>query len=195
MVRTLDPKVLESSSQRIRQSANPTDEEIMRGVVAIPAGTPQVAFKEWAGVCAALCAGRQSIILRKGGIDEGPAGFQPQYESFWLLATQFHQHPEELTAEGASFLEMAAAWQPGEGHIVLPAFARVVECRKLTEWRDVVALEGEHIWSEGTLIKRFTYKTPGLTLLRVELTIPERPMILPTWPELAGCKSWVPLPV
>ena len=35
--------------------------------------TCSIAFKEWAGVCAALAEGRQSLIVRKGGIAEGPA--------------------------------------------------------------------------------------------------------------------------
>ena len=30
------------------------------------------AFKEWAAVCAALDSGRQTLILRKGGLHEGP---------------------------------------------------------------------------------------------------------------------------
>ena len=42
------------------------------------------AFKEWAGVCAALESGRQSVILRKGGIADGPGGFVPDHEAFWL---------------------------------------------------------------------------------------------------------------
>ncbi|NBS89997.1 DUF1802 family protein, partial [bacterium] len=33
----------------------------------------QLACKEWASVCAALASGRQSILLRKGGIAE-PTG-------------------------------------------------------------------------------------------------------------------------
>ncbi len=49
----------------------------------------RTAFKEWAAVCAALSAGRQTVILRKGGIAEGPGGFQPEHGEFWLLPTRF----------------------------------------------------------------------------------------------------------
>lgn len=34
-----------------------------------------IAFKEWDIVCKALEEGRQSLILRKGGIHEGREGF------------------------------------------------------------------------------------------------------------------------
>ncbi len=47
-----------------------------------------VAFKEWADVCAALLDGRQSLILRKGGIEEGPGGFRPEHAAFWLYPTR-----------------------------------------------------------------------------------------------------------
>jgi hypothetical protein len=41
-----------------------------------------IAFKEWAAVCEALAAGRQTIILRKGGIQEGREGFRVQHGEF-----------------------------------------------------------------------------------------------------------------
>ena len=42
--------------------------------------TLNVAFKEWAVVCQALAAGRQSVILRKGGIAEEGGIFRPEYK-------------------------------------------------------------------------------------------------------------------
>ena len=43
------------------------------------------AFKEWAVVCEALGDGRQSIILRKGGIAEGREGFAFAHGEFFLF--------------------------------------------------------------------------------------------------------------
>ena len=54
------------------------------------------AFKEWAVVCAALASGRQSVILRKGGIHEGRDGFRVDHREFWLFPTRFHQEPGEV---------------------------------------------------------------------------------------------------
>src|ERR1700760_1009224 len=63
-----------------------------------------IAFKEWAGVCDALARGRQSIILRKGGIREepGPGAFVPEHDAFWLYPTAVPQAQQGLrtTAEG-----------------------------------------------------------------------------------------------
>ena len=56
-----------------------------------------IAFKEWAGVCQALGDGRQTIIVRKGGIDEGPAGFRPEHRGFLALS-----HPRSPGPAGAS---------------------------------------------------------------------------------------------
>ena len=41
-----------------------------------------VGFKEWALVCAALGSGAQTLILRKGGIAEGRAGFAFKHPEF-----------------------------------------------------------------------------------------------------------------
>ncbi len=61
--------------------------------------TCEFAFKEWAGVCRALGLGRQILVLRKGGIAEGPGGFSPEHESFWLFPTHLHEHQQGLKDE------------------------------------------------------------------------------------------------
>src|SRR4051794_27585132 len=65
-------------------------------IEARPPATCGVAFKEWAGVCDALEDGRQSLILRKGGIDEGPSGFVPEHPAFWLYPTRRHEGEQGL---------------------------------------------------------------------------------------------------
>ena len=47
--------------------------------------TNNVAFKEWAVVCAALASGRQTIILRKGGMEEGRDGFRVEHGALVLV--------------------------------------------------------------------------------------------------------------
>src|SRR5690242_14612220 len=72
-----------------------------------------VAFKEWAGVCAALATGRQSLILRKGGIAEGPEGFAPEHTSFWLYPTHVHEAEQGLrTVQDASDPPIPTATRP-----------------------------------------------------------------------------------
>ena len=55
-----------------------------------------VGFKEWQVVCDALASGRQTVILRKGGIHEGRAGFSFAHESFYLFPTRFHAQGEHV---------------------------------------------------------------------------------------------------
>ena len=45
------------------------------------------AFKEWAIVCEALGSGRQSILIRKGGVAEGRSGFAYEHSEFFLFPT------------------------------------------------------------------------------------------------------------
>src|SRR3954449_9255456 len=68
--------------------------------VRLPA-TCGIAFKEWAGVCDALLEGRQSLIVRKGGIAEGPRGFAPEHEAFWLYPTHVHEAEHGLRGAAA----------------------------------------------------------------------------------------------
>src|SRR5207237_10577046 len=49
-----------------------------------------VGFKEWSLVCDALGRGRQSVILRKGGIAEGRGGFSFRHREFFLFPTFIH---------------------------------------------------------------------------------------------------------
>ena len=55
-----------------------------------------IGFKEWAAVCEALGQGRQSVILRKGGIAEGREGFSFKHSEFFLFPTWFHEQPKKV---------------------------------------------------------------------------------------------------
>src|SRR5205823_2861074 len=84
-----------------------------------------VAFKEWAGVCDALIQGRQSLIVRKGGIREGPGPgvFVPEHAAFWLYPTWVHQAQQGLRRVAD---DLAPVHQPGpDGSVPIRAVARV----------------------------------------------------------------------
>ena len=160
----------------------------------------QIAFKEWAAVCEALAAGRQTIILRKGGIHEGRDGFRVQHQRFWLYPTNFHQAAEALSPDAGDFVKRAlAGTKPGTG-VSAPAtipvrlFAEVAAIHELATESAALNLAGHHIWSEATVRQRFHYKRPGLFLLVVRgYTLPQ-PVEVAQSDEMAGCKSWVTLP-
>jgi len=153
-----------------------------------------IAFKEWAAVCAALAAGRQTIILRKGGIAEGAAGFRVAHREFWLYPTQFHQAPEALVPAAAADLAQAAAWQPPPGEVHLRLAAQVYEVYEIATLETAHRLAGLHVWSPATVEQRFYYRQPGLFLLLVRVHAAAEPLRVPETAAMAGCKSWVPLP-
>jgi hypothetical protein len=153
-----------------------------------------IAFKEWAVVCAALAAGRQTIILRKGGIHEGRDGFRVQHNNFWLLPTNFHQQSDHLAAGADDLLTQVQTEQPPSGEFHLRQFAYVQQVIELGSEAQALALEGLHLWSEKTVRERFHYRQPGLFLLIVRTYQRTTPQVVEEQPSMAGCKTWVDLP-
>lgn len=152
------------------------------------------AFKEWAVVCAALASGRQSLILRKGGIHEGREGFRVEQREFWLFPTNFHQNPEELIPEAHPLLEQVRRECPPEDTLRLDTCAVVQDVIRIGDESQLPRLAGFHVWSHRTLSERFHYRTPGLFALLVRIHRRDEPYRLPNSPHFAGCRSWVDLP-
>jgi hypothetical protein len=150
-----------------------------------------VAFKEWSGVCEALASGRQTLIVRKGGIAEGPGGFSPEHPLFWLYPTHVHQ-PQHGLREGWDRLGGGAAIDQTAA-IQIDALARVEFVRRV-ETPDVLpALEPFHVWTLETLWKRFHYRQSGLWVLGVRVFRTDTAWTLVPSAEQLGCKSWVAL--
>src|SRR5581483_11346419 len=109
------------------------------------------AFKEWAAVCAALSSGRQSLILRKGGIHEGREGFRVEHREFWLFPTAFHQQADALTNDAAEFCAQARRDVPQPGTISIQNYAVVEAVHEIRHAAVLPRLIGLHIWSERTV--------------------------------------------
>ncbi len=152
---------------------------------------PTVAFKEWAAVCLALAGGRQTVILRKGGTHEEGGVFRPEFDRFWLYATQFHEQQQAgLKPEFLPLLE--AAERPPAGTVVLTHVAAVTAVRHLTTLDEVLALDDRHVLTADVVRQRFHYRTPGLYVFEVRVT-PARRLVVPERPAYVGCKTWVHL--
>jgi hypothetical protein len=154
-----------------------------------------IAFKEWASVCEALLAGRQTIILRKGGISEGSAAgvFVPEHLEFWLYPTWVHQAEQGVRerAEGAGSTPSMAP----DGSVPIEALVRVDLIGYVESERVLPALESHHILTAETVLKRFHYRTPGLWVLGARVWRQEPAYSIAATPEHAGCKTWVELEV
>jgi hypothetical protein len=151
------------------------------------------AFKEWAVVCQALSAGRQALILRKGGIAEKDDAFAPESNRFWLYPTWLHQKPEALVEEGRTLLEQVERERPAAGRVRLSNYAEVAGVYHLHDIVGAMKLSGMHLWSDETVQQRFFYRHPGLYVLAVRVyRAPTAVEIIET-PAYAGCRSWVEL--
>lgn len=155
--------------------------------------TLSIAFKEWAVICEALAEGRQSLILRKGGIAEAGGTFRPQHEAFLLYPTYFHEHRVGVKPAFLPLLEQAEAAKPSAGSIHITHFVRVAEVRHITNLDAALAFDSLHAWTSDVVKQRFHYRTPGLFVLTVRVYRLPAPVDLPERPEYAGCKTWVEL--
>jgi hypothetical protein len=151
------------------------------------------AFKEWAVICEALAQGRQTIILRKGGIHEGRAGFRIAQREFWLLPTKFHASADALMPAAHDLLVPTESLNAG-GAFHICHYAVVEEVHQLTSKAQALALAGLHNWSETTVRERFHYKHPGLFCLVVRIFNALESVVIKDTPAIAGCRSWVELP-
>jgi len=154
------------------------------------------AFKEWEGIVEALGHGAQIMILRKGGIAEGRAGFTPCHPKFWLFPTRFHQQWEK-TKPG---LRLFASPTPDAvKEITLQYYAEVTDAVYLDSWAQVARLDEGHFWNEEILRERFDYRDrpgmePGLHLLIVRVSRINLPHRLAPAAAYEGCKSWIEVP-
>ena len=154
-----------------------------------------IGFKEWQVVCDALASGRQSILLRKGGIHEGRDGFSFAHSSFFLFPTRFHAESDQVR-EGK--VTVMPEWQPGD-EIRITHHAEAEWAITLTDWNDVTNLESLHIYSESTVKERFDWEGKGMAtgsihvaLVRVRELAP--PWVFPYEKSYGGCRSWIKLP-
>lgn len=153
-----------------------------------------VAFKEWAVVCRALAAGRQRVILRKGGIAEAGGAFRPEFDRFWLYPTHFHEQQQAGTRdEFRPLLAEAEADRPPAGTVRLTHFVEVKSVSFAESLDAVLALADRHILSDATVRQRFAYRTPGLYVLDVDVFRVPTPFEVAESPAYAGCKTWVHL--
>lgn len=152
-------------------------------------------FKEWQAVCDALASGRQSVILRKGGIHEGRAGFSFAHGEFFLFPTRFHGQAERVREGcGASLPE----WQPGET-VRITHFAEALWARTLSDWDRVQALEAFHVWSRDTVRERFDWEGKGMAAGSIHVALVRVAALAAPWefsyePNYGGCRSWIGLP-
>lgn len=154
----------------------------------------QPALKEWSAAVHALLDGRQTVLLRKGGIHE--KRFSVAAPKFVLFPTIAHTHTERVRPEHHDLLAEAAA-DSTEDAVTIRAGATVVEAVEVNRPEAIDELADLHIWTADSIrADRLDFRPKHrLTVLVVQASPLRTPIPLPRTPEFAGCKSWVDVPV
>jgi hypothetical protein len=138
--------------------------------------------------------GRQTVLLRKGGIHE--KRFAVTASRFLLFPTVAHSHAGRVRVEHRQLLGAAAADSTEEA-VVLRAGAKVVAAVEVNQSDRLEEIAALHIWTDESIhADRLDFRPRHrLTVLVVQASPLVAPIRLARAPEYAGCKSWVPLPV
>ncbi|MCB1225364.1 MAG: DUF1802 family protein [Verrucomicrobiales bacterium] len=167
-----------------------------------------IGFKEWAFVCDALAQGKQTLILRKGGIHEGMRGFQFQHAAFFLFPTWFHTQGEALTWVPSAASAQDYSSDPGydattlsfppeetRQRVDIDAFCTLEGHWRVTDWDRVAALAPLHIWKESVVRERFAYDEESCLHIALVRTwrLPQR-WTFDYEKKYGGCRSWVNVP-
>jgi hypothetical protein len=156
---------------------------------------PKAALKEWAVVCKALEEGRQSLLLRKGGIMEYRNGFEVKHNIFFLFPTFEHQSKEFIQSDYAYNLDIIqknTSLRSKKNKI--NSYAKVISVREISDILTIQKLRKYHIWNDQYVNIRMKYnpkKPMSVVLLRVYKM--NRPLEIDMKSEWAGCKSWIPI--
>lgn len=152
------------------------------------------ALKEWSAAIHALLDGRQTVLLRKGGI--GEKRFEVSAREFVFFPTVAHSHGRRVRPEHRDLLAPAGT-DSTDDRIVVRAAAKVVAAVEVNRHERIEELADLHIWTaESVRAERLDFRPRHrLTVLVVQARPLATPAVLPRLPGYAGCKSWVELPV
>lgn len=152
------------------------------------------AFKEWALVCEAMASGKQTVLIRKGGIREEDGVFRVDDDEFFLMPTYDHQSAKLLKPEFVPELDRIVAAGHNPRNMTIAAYAVVDTVAVIEDEERLRMLDAEHVWNDEYLRLRLDfnpYDPLYVLLLRVyRLT---EATTLPMRLDYAGCKSWVTL--
>lgn len=154
---------------------------------------PQHALKEWAVTIAALAAGDQVLIVRKGGI--GEKRFELPHARFHLFPTYAHQRPELVKADARARFADPLARREDPDRLPLAVYAELHAAHAIADPDALEAIDGLHVLSSEYASERLRWRRihPLWAVVLRVWTTPEPP-VLDVGPDHGGCVSWVELP-
>lgn len=154
---------------------------------------PEHALKEWAVTIAALAAGDQVLIVRKGGI--GEKRFELPHPAFYLFPTYAHQRPELVKPAARERFADPLAQSEDPENLPLAVYAELVASHPIADPDALAAIDHLHVLTPEYAAERLKWRRKHplwAAVLRV-WTVPEPP-VLAIGPEHGGCVSWIDLP-
>ena len=170
-----------------------------------------IALKEWAIICKALEDGRQTLLLRKGGILEYRKGFEVKHSEFLLYPTFEHQSMNSIKTE---YKEKLNEKVDQNKHIIkneingndknydihntniIKLLAKVEDVVEITDKTILSNLRDYHIWNDEYVMMRMNYnpnKPMSILLLRIYKM--KDPLIIEVKDQWSGCKSWIDIEI
>lgn len=155
-----------------------------------------LALKEWGAVAHALLDGRQTLLLRKGGIHEKAFTVDGGGDGFVLFPTVAHSHAERVRPEHADLLPRGEADVADDAVIVrcglvITAAVPVLHPERLPEVADL------HIWTDRSVQEDrvdFRPRHDLMALIVRAIALPH-PVRVTRTAEHGGCRSWVDVAV
>ncbi len=153
--------------------------------------TLSLALKEWDLVISEMLAGRQAVLLRKGGILESNNEFELEHRRFLFYPTFVHQDPRMTKAEKRGELRRAIQ-EPGQ--VEIRGYGEVAGIFEVPGREAMDRLFDLHVWDVPLIDMRFGYRPEKpLYLVVVRAFVLPAPVLMENSLAYAGCKSWVPL--
>ena len=152
------------------------------------------AFKEWAVACEAISSGKQTMLIRKGGVREENGVFTMSDSEFLLLPTYEHQKASLLKPEYLPSLARIEKKERNVNEIVIETYVVVEQILTNVSETQLDAVSEEYPWNADYVKLRFDfnpYDPLFVLLLRAYRLL--KPVALPLRKDYIGCKSWVSL--
>ncbi|MBB6672356.1 DUF1802 family protein [Cohnella nanjingensis] len=154
-----------------------------------------MALREWAVAVKALEAGRQIIVLRKGGIAEETKEFRLESPRFYLFPSYEHQKPHLVKPEAADTVTATLAEAAENPETIrITSYAEAIDDIEVTDSETLKRLDALHIWTEDYAEERLKWKkTKPLHVLLLRVYTLGTPAEIPLRDSYGGCKSWLQL--
>lgn len=148
------------------------------------------ALKEWAAVDAALAAGDQIVLIRKGGIAD--ARFGVEAERFYILPTYLHQREKQFKPEFQHFFHATNRLDDGGPDVPVNVWCEVAAVFRIDDLDRLLALEPFVIFTSETIRERYAFRPDqAVHVIAVRTWRLSEPKIVANRPEYVGCRSWI----